>query len=392
MPLRISNRDARRLWLAAQGLSATPTGPLDLMGTIRSLGFVQLDTIRNVTRAHHHILWSRNQNYREPMLGKLLARDRRIFEHYTHDASVIPVEFYPMWRRQFDRMRDRLHRSSYYGPALDAAEQKIIRDRIENEGPLSTHAFDTKIEGAREMWARPPHKKTLDYLWYVGDLSTSHRENFIKYYDLTHRVIPEDLRAQEIAHDRQVDWLCDAALFRLTFASPGEVQRFWEATTPAEVRQWIERRSGALAEVEIQTADRQWIKALAVPDIEQKLADTPEPTSRLRIINPFDPAIRDRTRTERLFGFDYRIEIFVPAEKRLWGYYVYPLLEGDRFVGRMEIKADRNAGFICATRFWPEPRVQWSAQRRNRLEAELHRMARLIGVADVRYGDEFAID
>ena len=86
MALRIANRDARRLWLEAQGLSAAPTGPVDLPGTIRKLGFVQLDTIRVVARAHDHILWSRNQNYREPMLHTCLARDRHVFEHFTHDA------------------------------------------------------------------------------------------------------------------------------------------------------------------------------------------------------------------------------------------------------------------------------------------------------------------
>ena len=96
-PLRISNREARRLWLWTNGLAETPTGKLDVMGMLHALGFVQIDTIRNVTRAHHHILWSRNQNYREPMLDKHLADERRVFENFTHDASVIPIDFYPMW-------------------------------------------------------------------------------------------------------------------------------------------------------------------------------------------------------------------------------------------------------------------------------------------------------
>ena len=95
--LRISNRDARHLWLAAHGLAATPTGQVDPISLVRNLGFVQLDTIQVVARAHHHILWSRNQNYREPMLDKLLAKDRSVFEHFTHDASVLPMEFLPMW-------------------------------------------------------------------------------------------------------------------------------------------------------------------------------------------------------------------------------------------------------------------------------------------------------
>ncbi|MGI9434861.1 MAG: DNA glycosylase AlkZ-like family protein, partial [Geminicoccaceae bacterium] len=104
MKLRISNRDARRIWLHAQGLAGTPTGPLNTLDIIKRLGFVQLDTIRVVARAHDHILWSRNQNYREPVLNRLLAKERTIFEHFTHDASVLPMAFYPLWRRQFRRL------------------------------------------------------------------------------------------------------------------------------------------------------------------------------------------------------------------------------------------------------------------------------------------------
>ena len=110
-PLHIDNRTARRLWLTSQGLAATPTGPLDVLGTIRRLGFVQIDSIQTVSRAHHHILWSRNNNYRERMLDPLLARERSIFEHFTHDASVLPMEVLPMWERQFRRKKAELDRS-----------------------------------------------------------------------------------------------------------------------------------------------------------------------------------------------------------------------------------------------------------------------------------------
>ncbi|MCF6222017.1 MAG: winged helix DNA-binding domain-containing protein, partial [Robiginitomaculum sp.] len=108
-------------------------------------------------------------------------------------------------------------------------------------------------------------------------------------------------------------------------------------------------------------------------------------TSRLRIINPFDPAIRDRTRLLRLFGFDYRIEIFVPAAKRKWGYYVYPLLQGDKFVGRIEIKADRKAGTLTVKNVWKEAGVKWTANRANKLTAELNRLARMIGVKTLNW-------
>ncbi len=178
MVLKIDNRQARKLWLSSQGLALPPTGPLEVIQIIKDLGFVQLDTIRNVTRAHHHILWSRNQNYREPMLGSLLARDRSVFEHFTHDASVLPVEFYPMWKRQFRRMKDRIDcsNSNYYDGMLGEKGRAAILTRIENEGPLSTHDFDSKAVGEKAMWSRPPHKIALDYMWYAGELATSHRQ------------------------------------------------------------------------------------------------------------------------------------------------------------------------------------------------------------------------
>ncbi|MEO0421841.1 MAG: crosslink repair DNA glycosylase YcaQ family protein [Pseudomonadota bacterium] len=380
MALTISNRDARRLWLDAQGLSRTPTGKLDLDALITSLGFVQLDSIRAVSRAHHHILWSRNQHYREPMLNRALARDRLIFEHFTHDASVLPMAFYPAWSRQFRRMEAKVRGWEWHRAMLDAKGRRALRDRIAAEGPLSTEAFDTKASGDREMWSRPPHKLALDYMWYAGELSTSHRVNFKKFYDLTERVIPSEHLREAWSDEKQIDWLCREALVRLGFGTPGDVQRFWDAVSSAEVKAWVEAHRAELVEVSVGCADGSAYKALALPDIEQRIAEAPAPTSRLRILNPFDPVIRDRARLQRLFGFDYRIEIFVPAAKRQWGYYVFPLLEGDRFVGRLEAKADRKAGELRVLNFWPEPRVKWTSARFDKLEAELGRLCRLVNV------------
>ncbi|MFT5004571.1 MAG: hypothetical protein ACI8YI_000177 [Paracoccaceae bacterium] len=382
MPLTISNRDARRLWLWTNRLSDAPTGPLDLMAMIRRLGFVQIDTIRNVTRAHHHILWTRNQNYREPMLWSALKDDRELFEHFTHDASLIPMDFYGHWRRQFKRKGQEVARSPWYKSGLGRKHIRAIRERIENEGPLSTHAFDTKIEGPREMWARPPHKKALDQMWYAGELTTCHRESFVKFYDLAERVIPAEHLAARYTDKAQIDWLCTAALDRLSFGNQGEVQRFWAAMDAVEVKAWIAKQKH-LRPVLVESDDKTLHAAFAPSDIEERLVNAPEPTKRLRIINPFDPAIRDRNRLERLFGFEYRNEMFVPQAKRVWGYYVYPLLEGDRFVGRMEIKADRAKGQMIVTGFWPEAGVKWGNRRFEKLEAELARFARLAGIKSV---------
>lgn len=377
MTLKITNREARHLLISAHGLACPPTGALDVMAIIRAMGFVQLDTIRNVTRAHHHILWSRNQNYREDMLWPLLE-EKQLFEHFTHDASLLPIEIYPYWQRQFRRLEKRFQTSKrWVGKPIN----NDVKNRIAAEGPLCTHAFDTKIEGPREMWSRPPHKRALDYLWYIGELATSHRENFTKFYDLAERVIPNHDEDCGLCHDGQLAWLCEQSLQRLTIATPAELQDFWGAASAAEVKDWL--KTADYVPVSVQGADGTWTTAYAVPDIKQRLTTLKPPTSRLRILNPFDPLCRDRKRLSRIFGFDYRIEIFVPAAKRRWGYYVYPLLEGDRFVARIEVKADRKAGVMTVVQLWPESRIAWSAARQAKLDAELHRFARFIGIRTV---------
>jgi uncharacterized protein YcaQ len=153
--------------------------------------------------------------------------------------------------------------------------------------------------------------------------------------------------------------------------------------SPAEVRAWAHARREELRIVEIEARDGSWRRAFAPADIDARLEAAPPPTSRLRLLSPFDPVVRDRARLERLFGFDYRIEIFVPAPKRRWGYYVYPLLEADRFVGRIEVKAERSAGRLLVIRLWPEPGVAWTAARQAKLAAELDRLARFVGVGEV---------
>lgn len=383
MTIKLNNRDARALWLATQGLASPPTGALDVPGIVRALGFVQLDTIQVVARAHHHILWSRNQHYREHMLDSAMADDRALFEHFTHDASVLPMEFYPMWRRQFRRLRDKRQRSKYFAAVPDARERERIKARIAAEGPLSTHAFDTKVSDKGKMWARPPHKLALDFMWYAGELATSHRRNFNKFYDLTERVVPGHLREHDHTDDAQIDWLCVSAIDRLGFGSPGEIQRFWDAMDAVEVRTWLNRPEAPVVPVEVEAADGSWSKAFAPQDVGDRLTEIAPPTTRLRILNPFDPVIRDRKRLHRLFGFEYRVEMFVPAAKRQWGYYVYPLLEGDRFVGRLEAKADRAKGVLNVINFWPEPGVKWGRARTRKLEAELGRFAKLAAVSKI---------
>ena len=156
----------------------------------------------------------------------MCIRDRLLFEHFTHDASLIPVETYPLWQQQFWRLGARAANAAWYRSGMDQGEIEALRDRIAAEGPLSTHAFDSAAE-SREMWARKPHKKALEQMWYAGVLATSTRRNFVKYYDLGERVFPPlPLDAPDEAAAGAA--LCELAMQRLWVASPGEIRKFWE--------------------------------------------------------------------------------------------------------------------------------------------------------------------
>ncbi|MGH1368199.1 MAG: winged helix-turn-helix domain-containing protein [Maritimibacter sp.] len=374
----ICNQEARALWQAQNLIGCAPKDPLEV---IKALGFVQIDTIRNVIRAQDHIMWTRLPTYREEAIWPHLEA-RALFEHFTHDASLIHKDILPHWAGQFHRLGSRAARASWYQSGLGQKEITRIKDRILAEGPLSTRAFDSKIEGPKEMWARPPHKKALDQMWYAGELGTSHRAAFEKYYDLGSRIFDGNpaLGHDDPAHQ---DVLHSAAITRLGFGTKTEIKQFWDATTTAQTTEWIKRAD--LEPIKVETADGSHYAAFARPDWRRLLEAAPTPGKRLRILNPFDPLIRDRTRLERLYGLAYRNEMFVPPAKRQYGYYVYPVLEGDRFVARLELKADRKSGAMRVTGYWPEPGVRTSKTRAERLDAELDRMRRMAGLQSVEW-------
>ena len=144
-----------------------------------------------------------------------------------------------------------------------------------------------------------------------------------------------------------------------------------------------------LVEVAVEGHDGTLRRSFARPDVLAQAEAAPEPPARIRVLSPFDPALRDRARAERLFGFHYRIEVFVPEAKRQYGYYVFPLLEGDRLIGRIDMKADRGAGCLNVRALWPEAGTRWGTGRRARLEAELDRVARFAGCETVAYAPDW---
>ena len=382
----LSNADARKLFLHRHGLLVPPrTQGVDVL--LGRLGFVQVDSVLTLARAHDLILWSRSPGHRPADL-QALVRSRGAFEHWTHDASVIPMEAWPHWRHRFARDRTRLDArwEGWHGPDFRAHLDRTLRHVADNGGTLSGDLLDGP-RGEPGWWNWHPGKVALEYLWRVGELSVSHREAFQKVYDLSERVIPDLVRARAPSLEETVAWAATAALDRLGFATPGEIAGFLDLLTPAEAQAWA---SGALArreveEVMVEGADGRLRRSLAPPGAREEAAALPEPSDRLRLLSPFDPALRDRARAERMFGFRYRIEIYVPAPKRVFGYYIFPVLEGTRLIARAD--AAVQGGTLTLRALWPEREVRWGKGRTQRLVAELERAARLAGATRIDHAE-----
>ncbi|HYZ25953.1 MAG TPA: crosslink repair DNA glycosylase YcaQ family protein [Geminicoccaceae bacterium] len=393
MTVTISADQARRLVLSLQGLADPPRRRLAARGLadlIERLGFVQVDSINTVARAHHMILFARNETYRPPLLRRLHEDERVLFEHWTDRiASLLPIRFYPYWRLRFAReqrvVEARFKR--WFGDGFALELEKLL-ERIRADGAI--RARDLEVERARASagwWDWHAGKTALEYLWRTGRLAIARRDGFQKVYDLPERVIPEAARRHRPSEAELIDWACRGALERLGFASPSEIAGFFGLVSIEEARDWCARhRGGAAVPALVAAANGATPRKLfARSDIEALLASVPDPPPRLRALNPFDPLLRDRARLARLFGFDYRIEVFVPAARRTYGYYVLPLLEGEALVGRLDTRADRAAGVLEVNALWMEPAYRLTRGRRQRLEAELERIRRFVGVDSVRF-------
>lgn len=385
-PLHISNETARALILSRTGLSGEKleAGAATLAPLIRKLGYVQLDSIKIVERAHHHILYARHLSYRPRQLERLQKKTPALFEHWTHDASLIPIEHYPHWRHRFAHNRTRIE--AWRKEFGDDRVLKTVRDHIAEKGPSLARDFAHLGGRTGPWWGWGPAKAALEYLWRTGKLAVLERDGFEKIYDLTERVIPKALRDAKPTKAETFDWACNEAMARLGAATPKMLSDFWKILSIEEAKTWMahEKKNGRLIEVTLEGAkDRRGFAAMARPEIETHLAQLPAATSRLRVLSPFDPVLRDRARVERIFNFDYRLEVFVPGPKRQYGYYVFPLLEGDRFVGRIDMKAERDKGRLAVKALWLEPRFGLNPARRAKLERELARQARLGAVRDI---------
>jgi uncharacterized protein YcaQ len=364
--IELSAAEARGAALAAQGMGRPrPNGRIDarrLRRAIDDVGLLQLDSVNILCRSHYMSLFSRLGPYRRATLDRLAShadtapgpakragRDRALFEYWGHEASLLPVELQPLLRWRMARAEKLTYkpvrRLAAEKPELLESVLRTVRER----GPICAAELATPLRKPKNPWFNWSEGKiALDYLFFAGRVCAAHRVRFERHYDLPERVLPEAvLDAPTPAEDeaqRKLLLIAAARLGVATEADLGDYFRLPRAESKARVGELVD--AGALTPARVEG----W-SALAYVT-----ARLPTPAHEARaLIAPFDPLVWSRPRTERLFGFRYRIEMYTPAAKRVHGYYVLPFLLGDRLVARIDVKSDRQAGVLRVLGAFAEP-------------------------------------
>jgi uncharacterized protein YcaQ len=373
----ISLAALRRHVVAHQGLARRHrrAGADEVEGAVRRLSCVQLDSISTVERSHRIVLASRVGVYPRGTISSLLANGR-LFEYWAHEACLLPVEDFPLFRW---RMRGRGHWDSHERALREHPEvAEQVLGEIRARGPLGSRDFEGG--GGRGMWNWKPAKRVLDSLWDRGDLSIAGRRGFQRLYDLTERVIPGAvLDAPEPSDGQALRGLVLRAVHgRGALTESGIAEHYRVPGRMAAVRPHVDAlvAEGELRRLRVDDGGPDVLVPAGPP-----LGESVSPGATL--LSPFDNLLWDRPFVERVFGFSYVMEIYKPEPERVYGYYVMPLLRGDRIVGRADVKSDRRAGELRLLAFHREPRVRDTNALREALTRSLERLARAAGLESV---------
>ena len=367
----------RRLAVSAQAYAPRfrRARPGEVEDAIRRLSAVQLDSITAVDRAHRLTLSSRIGTYAEQGLQDLLTSGR-VFEYWAHEACLLPIELWPHCRRTMEggahwSFHERAMRE--YGNLVEP-----VLERIRSEGPLGSRDFEGARDGT-DMWNWKPAQAVLEALWDNGVLVVAGRQSFQRRYDLAERVIPRALLDAPVPDEdetlRTLALLAVRARGALTEPAIREHWRLKGGRARLHHRVLALVDEGLLREVDVDDGG-----APFYIDAEAELDGAPAPPV---LLCPFDNLLWDRTLLERLFGFRHVIEVYKREHERLYGYYVLPLLAGDRIVGRADLKADRAEGVLRVRRFHREPGARGNVTAK--LERAAARLARVLGLVEVRH-------
>jgi uncharacterized protein YcaQ len=374
---RLSAAQARRVAVAATGLAGPRPERPDLRRLkvmVRRLNLVQIDSVNVLARAHYLPGWSRLGAYDPADLDRLAYRRRDLFEYWAHEASLLPVELEPLlrWRKTAARR----HEGMWGGVTAVAKARPDLVDavlaRIADEGALAASDFGDRALGS--WWGWSDTKRALEYLFWSGQLAVAERRrSFERVYDLPERVLPAAIldlpTPQEGAARRQLLLLAARAL---GVATAPDLADYFRQTMPVArplIAELVE--DGALREVAVEAWDA---PGYVLPDLV-----VPRRVDGRALLAPFDPLVWARPRASRIFGFDYRIEIYVPEPQRRYGYYVLPFLLGDRLVARVDLKTDRQRDVLLVRAVHAEPHAP--PETADALLLELREMTGWLGLS-----------
>jgi uncharacterized protein len=360
--MQVSLALARRLALRAQGLEGNwplPPGKEGVAQAIERLGYVQIDTVSVVQRAHHHVLWCRCPDYTLGALDELQGTDRRIFEDFNRYSAVayMPIGDY---RYHLPRFRAQRERPDVQQWLSDDPLPQAVLERIREEGPLTSTDFEAPPGWKRgTWWSRKPAKQALERLTWTGHLMVRGRRGFQRLYDLPERVVPAGLDVSEPGECEMGQYLARQALTTCGIAGGDafgqQWARAWRRAATAALQEMLSTGEAVEVQVEGVTGKPLYVLAAKLEDAAQALAGEADGRRAFHILSPFDGLPYSRQRLQDLFGFDFRLECYTPAAQRKYGYFCLPLLWGDEFVGRLDAKAERKDGTLVVRGLFLEP-------------------------------------
>lgn len=371
-PLQLTSAQARRIWLHAQRLDTTEpfgSGPKATPAAIAHLGYLQIDTIYVIERSHHHILSTRIPAYRREHLHQAQSIDKTIFEYWTHALSYLPTEnmrFYVRDMRQAHR--DWQRRNGWFG-TVSAGDVRRVVSRIRKDGALTIRDIEDDPVEKDYAWAsRKPSKRVLELAFYKGLLTISQRAGMLKTYELMTRHFNWDRLPSAATERETLNYLLDRALQSQGIVSAESICHLDAPRKPA-IRRLLESRGRRKELMPVQLeGTAQWTHWVR-PDTLDAIPDPAQ--EQVHILNPFDPLIIQRKRLRLFFDYEYRFEAYVPRHKRVFGYFVCPVLIGDRIIAALDLKTDRAQQKLLVQRWNWIGRA--SRAHRQQVEDALHR-------------------
>lgn len=369
--LQLTSAQARRIWLHAQRLDVDEpfgSGPQATPAAVAHLGYVQIDTIHVIERSHHHILYTRIPSYRREHLHQAQSIDKTIFEYWTHALSYLPTESFRFYVRH---MRRDWHRRIVWFEKLSRGDLRRVLARIRRHGPLTIRDFDNDALVTKDYaWgSRKPAKRALEAAFYKGLVTISQRAGMLKRYELLTRHFGWERLPRAAMESETLSYLLDRALRSQGVVSVESICEL-NAARRLAMRRLVEARvrRKELIPVQVEGAG-QWLH-WTLPDA---LDACPDPArEQIHILSPFDPLVSRRKRFRLFFDCDYRFEAYVPEHKRTFGYFVCPVLLGQRIVAGLDLKTDRQRQRLLVQR-WNWLGRGASRAHRQQVEGALHK-------------------